>query len=222
MHTAIQRGDDVQPNGWSSTQACSSPKSWQSLAKTDLSNTWEGAEDAFEWNLSVPAWSNKNVKSNLMTLQWWRWWFVVPLSPKLQTALSRVIILYFLFNFSNYQAKYLKACQVSRHHVKFEESCPSGSMTLEKFVELSRDALGDQADFLSEALFRFLWTQHFSVMVCFSSRLYCRLFDDDQSGSLEFNEYMLAIRWFSNCYCCVHLTMSTCLHWVGLLHVAFL
>ena len=47
-------------------QACSSPKSWQTLAKTDLSNTWEGAEDAFAWNLSVPAWSNKNVKSNLI------------------------------------------------------------------------------------------------------------------------------------------------------------
>ena len=25
-------------------------------------------------------------------------------------------------------------------------------------------------------------------------RLYCRLFDEDQSGSLEFEEYMLAIR----------------------------
>ena len=130
-----------------------------------------------------------------------------------QTSNSSISGYNFLFNFSNTSQKNLKACQVSRHHIKFEESCPSGSMTLEKFVELSREALGDQADFLSEALFRFLWTQHFSVMVCFSSRLYCRLFDDDQSGSLEFNEYMLAIRWSSNFYSYVHLTiaMSTCL-----------
>ena len=73
-----------------------------------------------------------------------------------QTSNSSISGYNFSFNFSNYQPKNLKACQVSRHHVKFEESCPSGSMTLEKFVELSREALGDQADFLSEALFRFL------------------------------------------------------------------
>ena len=65
-------------------------------------------------------------------------------------------------------------CQVASHAAKFEASCPSGSMSREKFVELSRQALGEQAggqalgeqaDFLSEALFRKVDQSKFSALL---------------------------------------------------------
>ena len=46
-------------------------------------------------------------------------------------------------------------------------------MTKKKFVELSKEALGSKSDFLSDALFR--------------------VFDEDNSGTMDFAEYMLAI-----------------------------
>ncbi len=44
--------------------------------------------------------------------------------------------------------------QVRTQHDQFMSSCPEGLMTKDRFLELSRCALGAQADFLSEALFR--------------------------------------------------------------------
>ena len=46
-------------------------------------------------------------------------------------------------------------------------------MRKKKFVELSKEALGSKSDFLSDALFR--------------------VFDEDNSGTMDFAEYMLAI-----------------------------
>ena len=63
--------------------------------------------------------------------------------------------------------------QVKDQFEQFMKICPNGLMTKKKFIELSREALGDQADFLSESLFR--------------------VFDEDNSGTMDFEEYMLAI-----------------------------
>ena len=63
--------------------------------------------------------------------------------------------------------------QVKDQFEQFLNICPDGAMTKMKFIELSREALGDQADFLSDSLFR--------------------VFDEDNSGTMDFAEYMLAI-----------------------------
>ena len=63
--------------------------------------------------------------------------------------------------------------QVNEKFDEFMKICPHGDMSKKKFIELSRAALGDQADFLSESLFR--------------------VFDEDNSGTMDFAEYMLAI-----------------------------
>ena len=63
--------------------------------------------------------------------------------------------------------------EVKNQFEEFMKICPNGSMTKKKFIELSRAALGDQADFLSDSLFR--------------------VFDEDNSGTMDFTEYMLAI-----------------------------
>ena len=63
--------------------------------------------------------------------------------------------------------------KVKEQHCQFMEICPNGAMTKKKFVDLSKEALGDQADFLAESMFR--------------------VFDIDSSGTMDFTEYMLAI-----------------------------
>ena len=55
----------------------------------------------------------------------------------------------------------------------FMSVCPNGQMTKEKFLSLSQQVLGDEAEFLVEALFR--------------------VFDDDKSGSIDFEEFILAL-----------------------------
>ena len=51
--------------------------------------------------------------------------------------------------------------------------CPEGSLSKKKFVEVSKDLYGDQAKNLSESIFN--------------------IFDEDQSGHIDFVEYMMAI-----------------------------
>merc|ERR1712032_85859 len=51
--------------------------------------------------------------------------------------------------------------------------CPKGSMTKEQFLEKSKDILGEQAGVMGEGLFR--------------------VFDEDNSGSMDFEEYIMAI-----------------------------
>ena len=63
--------------------------------------------------------------------------------------------------------------QVRGQYEEFMKICPNGTMTKKKFVELSKEALGSKSDFLSDALFR--------------------VFDEDNSGTMDFAEYMLAI-----------------------------
>ena len=63
--------------------------------------------------------------------------------------------------------------EVKTQFEEFMKICPNGAMTKKKFIELSRATLGDQADFLSDSLFR--------------------VFDEDNSGTMDFTEYMLAI-----------------------------
>ena len=63
--------------------------------------------------------------------------------------------------------------QVRAQYEEFMKICPNGTMTKKKFVELSKEALGSKSDFLSDALFR--------------------VFDEDNSGTMDFAEYMLAI-----------------------------
>ena len=63
--------------------------------------------------------------------------------------------------------------KVKEHHCQFTKICPNGAMTKKKFVDLSKEALGDQADFLAESMFK--------------------VFDIDSSGTMDFTEYMLAI-----------------------------
>ena len=63
--------------------------------------------------------------------------------------------------------------EVKHQYEVFMKTCPSGVMTKKKFTELSREALGADAEFLADSLFR--------------------VFDEDKSGTMEFIEYMLAI-----------------------------
>ena len=51
--------------------------------------------------------------------------------------------------------------------------CPEGSLSKKKFIEVSKDLYGDQAKNLSESIFD--------------------IFDEDQSGHIDFVEYMMAI-----------------------------
>ena len=63
--------------------------------------------------------------------------------------------------------------QVRDRFEEFMRTCPAGEMTKKKFVDLSREALGEEANFLADSLFR--------------------VFDEDNSGTMDFAEYMLAI-----------------------------
>ena len=63
--------------------------------------------------------------------------------------------------------------QVKEQYAQFLTMCPDGAMTKEKFTDLSVDALGDQADFLADSMFK--------------------SFDIDSNGTMDFTEYMLAI-----------------------------
>ena len=51
--------------------------------------------------------------------------------------------------------------------------CPEGSLSKKKFIEVSKYLYGDQAKNLSENIFN--------------------IFDEDQSGHIDFVEYMMAI-----------------------------
>ena len=63
--------------------------------------------------------------------------------------------------------------KVKEQHCQFLTICPDGAMTKENFVELSREGLGDQADDVADSMFE--------------------VFDIDDSGTMDFTEYMLAI-----------------------------
>ena len=63
---------------------------------------------------------------------------------------------------------------VRSHYAVFIKICPNGMMTKKTFLELSRVALGDQVNFLSDSLFR--------------------VFDKDKNGTMDFGEYMLALK----------------------------
>ena len=66
-------------------------------------------------------------------------------------------------------------------------------MTKRKFMDLSKCALGDQSEFLAEALFRKvyrLWEYYLSQLLLYNQ---FRVFDDDNSGTMDFTEYMMAI-----------------------------
>ena len=52
--------------------------------------------------------------------------------------------------------------------------CPEGSLSRKMFVEVSKDLYGNQAKNLSESIFN--------------------IFDEDQSGNIDFVEYMM-VRW---------------------------
>jgi len=61
-----------------------------------------------------------------------------------------------------------------RHQYKdFMNLCPEGNMTKEKFLQLAEQALGGEASFLVDVMFR--------------------VFDDDHSGSIDFEEFILAL-----------------------------
>ena len=62
---------------------------------------------------------------------------------------------------------------IRSQYKSFMSVCPEGQMTKEKFLSLSQQVLGDEAEFLVEALFR--------------------VFDDDKSGSIDFEEFILAL-----------------------------
>ena len=77
---------------------------------------------------------------------------------------------------------------IRAQHASFIQECPTGEMSKEKFIELSevfnfllvfsnltflQKVLGDDAQFLADALFR--------------------VFDDDGSGSMDFQEYIMAL-----------------------------
>ena len=64
-------------------------------------------------------------------------------------------------------------CLRSQHEI-FIKICPTGEMTKQTFLDLSRQAMGDQVGFLSDSLFR--------------------IFDTDNSGTMDFDEYMLALK----------------------------
>ena len=58
-------------------------------------------------------------------------------------------------------------------------------------MDLSKSALGDSAEFLAEALFR----KVNKLKECYLPVIYTqsRVFDDDNSGTMDFTEYMMAI-----------------------------
>jgi len=74
----------------------------------------------------------------------------------------------------------------------FMKTCPKGKMTKEQFLEKSKEILGEQAGMMGEALFR--------------------VFDEDESGTMDFEEYIMAINctnftepkdkltWMFNCF----------------------
>ena len=62
---------------------------------------------------------------------------------------------------------------IQAQYESFMEECLDGQMSKDKFIALSQTILGDQALFLSDALFR--------------------VFDDDGSGTMDFQEYILAL-----------------------------
>ena len=67
----------------------------------------------------------------------------------------------------------MAAEKVKEQHSQFLTICPDGAMTKENFVDLSKESLGDEADDLADSMFK--------------------LFDIDNSGTMDFTEYMLAI-----------------------------
>ena len=72
---------------------------------------------------------------------------------------------------------------IRSQYKSFMSVCPSGQMSKEKFLSLYQQVLGDEASFLVEALFR--------------------IFDDDQSGSIDFQEFILALnatKYLESCY----------------------
>ena len=67
----------------------------------------------------------------------------------------------------------MSAEKVKEQHCQFLTICPDGAMTKENFVDLSKESLGDEADDLADSMFQ--------------------VFDIDNSGTMDFTEYMLAI-----------------------------
>ena len=63
--------------------------------------------------------------------------------------------------------------ELRQQYDAFMSVCPNGEMAKEMFCELSAQYLGPDAEFLTEALFR--------------------IFDEDNSGSMCFTEYCLAL-----------------------------
>ena len=68
----------------------------------------------------------------------------------------------------------LSEADLKREHRNFLEICPDGFMSKNTFVELSRRVLGDKVKQNSDSLFR--------------------VFDADDNGCIDFEEYMLALR----------------------------
>ena len=67
----------------------------------------------------------------------------------------------------------MSAETVKEQHCQFLKICPDGAMTKENFVDLSKEGLGDQADDVADSMFK--------------------VFDIDDSGTMDFTKYMLAI-----------------------------
>eukprot|EP00092_Neocalanus_flemingeri_P013638 GFUD01014709.1.p1 GENE.GFUD01014709.1~~GFUD01014709.1.p1 ORF type:complete len:221 (+),score=70.16 GFUD01014709.1:66-728(+) len=67
----------------------------------------------------------------------------------------------------------LSEAAIRSQYSSFMKECPAGEMSKEKFVQLSETVLGDEAQFLADSLFR--------------------VFDDDGSGTMDFQEYIMAL-----------------------------
>ena len=77
--------------------------------------------------------------------------------------------------YKNIQAKTgFSEVEIKSLHVNFLEICPDGFMSKKKFLELSKRAVGAQVNLLSDSLFR--------------------VFDADESGTIDFEEYLLVLR----------------------------
>ena len=61
--------------------------------------------------------------------------------------------------------------EISEQFSSFMKMCPDGSLSQKKFIEVSRELYGNQAKNLSESIFN--------------------IFDEDQSGHIDFVEYMM-------------------------------
>ena len=61
--------------------------------------------------------------------------------------------------------------EISEQFSSFMKMCPEGSLSRKMFVEVSKDLYGNQAKNLSESIFN--------------------IFDEDQSGHIDFVEYMM-------------------------------